>query len=214
MPSFWASERSNSNWAALLALLPLRAIATLSSLGTLRLSIRRRAGIVPIPVEIVEAGAEGLRLRCPALAINGLIDEHRLLMAQQGGSQDRELLVGLQAAEAGLGFQHGGSSPSQSHPRISPTFDVAADLPEDSHHALDRVGAAERAPQLVGQTQADHGEHFVQPFVDRSRDARGIVIEPTRQAPENPLGLLGGRTVPGLTQHLLDPGVQRRVEPL
>jgi len=31
--TFWASERSNSNWAVLLALLPLRAIATLSRLG-------------------------------------------------------------------------------------------------------------------------------------------------------------------------------------
>src|SRR5450759_2416077 len=114
----------------------------------------RGFGIVPIPVEIVEAGAEGLRLRCPALAINGLIDEHRLLMAQQGGSQDRELLVGRQAAEAGLGFQHGGSSPSQSHPRISPTFDVAADLPEDSHHALDRVGAASTMAMSISVSSA------------------------------------------------------------
>jgi hypothetical protein len=32
------------------------------------------------------------------LAINGLIGEHRLLVAQQGGSQDREVLVGLQAS--------------------------------------------------------------------------------------------------------------------
>ena len=37
---------------------------------------------------------------------------------------------------------------------------------------------------------------------------RGIVIEPTRQVPENTLGLLSGRTVPSLTQHLLDPGVE------
>ena len=40
------------------------------------------------------------------------------------------------------------------------------------------------------------------------------MIEPTRQVPENPLGLLGGRTIPCLTKDLLDPGVQRRVEPL
>jgi hypothetical protein len=33
-------------------------------------------------------------------------------------------------------------------------------------------------------------------------DARGIMIEPTRQVPENPLSLLGGRTVPSLTQYL------------
>ncbi len=31
-------------------------------------------------------------LRCPASAINGLIGEHRLLMAKQGGSQHREVL--------------------------------------------------------------------------------------------------------------------------
>ena len=40
------------------------------------------------------------------------------------------------------------------------------------------------------------------------------MIEPTRQVPQNSLGLLGGRTVPSLTQYLLDPGVQRWVKPL
>ena len=88
-------------------------------------------------------------------------------MAQQGGSQDREVLVGLQAAEGLFGLQHSGAGPSQGHPRIAPTFDVAADLPEDGHQALDGVGAAERASQWVGQTKADDGEHFVQAFVDR-----------------------------------------------
>src|SRR5271168_3871240 len=97
---------------------------------------------------------------------------------------------------------------------IEDGFDVAADLPKDGYQALDGVGAAERAPQLVGQTETDDGEHFIQAFEDRSRDARRIVIEPARQVLENPLGLLGGRAVPGLTQHLLDPGMQRRVEPL
>jgi Transposase len=38
----------------------------------------------------------------------GLIGEDRLLMAQQGGSQDREVLVGLQAAEGLFGLQHSG----------------------------------------------------------------------------------------------------------
>src|SRR5262245_43624228 len=52
------------------------------------------------------------------------------------------------------------------------------------------------------------------PFEDRSRDARSIMIEPTRQVAQNALGLFGGRAVPGLTQHLLDAGVQRRVKPL
>jgi hypothetical protein len=41
-----------------------------------------------------------------------------------------------------------------------------------------------------------------------------MVIERSRQVLENPLGLLGGRTVPRLTQHFLDPGVQGRIEPV
>ena len=40
------------------------------------------------------------------------------------------------------------------------------------------------------------------------------MIKPARQVLENTLGLLGSRAVPGLTQHLLDPSVQRWVEPL
>ena len=40
------------------------------------------------------------------------------------------------------------------------------------------------------------------------------MIKPTRQGPENALGLLGGRAVPSLTQYLLDSGMQRRVKPL
>jgi hypothetical protein len=70
--------------------------------------------------------------------------------------------VGLQAAEALLGLQHCGYSPSQSHPCIAPTFDIAADLPQHGHQTLDRVGAAERAPQFVRRAQADHGEHLVE----------------------------------------------------
>jgi len=87
-------------------------------------------------------------------------------MSQQGGPENRKLLVGLQAAEALLGLQHCSCSPSQRHPCIAPTLDVAADLPQHGYQALDRVGAAERAPQLVGQTQADHSEHFIQAFKD------------------------------------------------
>ena len=135
-------------------------------------------------------------------------------MAQQRGPQNRKLLVGLQTAEAFLGLQHCGSSPSQRHACVAPTFDVAADRPQHGHQTLDRIGAAKRAPQLIRQAEEDHGEHFVQSFENRSRDARGIMVEPTRQVPENPLSLLSGRTVPSLTQYLLDAGMQRRVEPL
>src|SRR5271157_4362187 len=40
------------------------------------------------------------------------------------------------------------------------------------------------------------------------------MIEATRQIPQNSLGLLGGRTVPRLTQYLFDAGVQRWIESL
>ena len=53
-----------------------------------------------------------------------------MLMTQQRGPQNRKLLVGLQTTEALLGLQHGGCCPSQSHPCITPTFDVAANLPQ------------------------------------------------------------------------------------
>src|SRR5215470_11253665 len=56
IPSFCPSERSSSYCAALLTLLPLRAIATLSRLGTMRLSIPRRSPInwgayIVVPVD-------------------------------------------------------------------------------------------------------------------------------------------------------------------
>jgi hypothetical protein len=75
-------------------------------------------------VEIDAAGAIGCILCGQIFAGNGLVAEQRLLMSQQRGSQNRELLVGLQAAKALLGLQHCGSSPSQRHPRIAPTFDM------------------------------------------------------------------------------------------
>ena len=111
-------------------------------------------------------------------------------------------LMDLQTAEAFLGLQHCGSSPSQRHACVAPTFDVAADRPQHGHQTLDRIGAAKRAPQLIRQADADHGEHFVQSFEDRSRDARGIMIEPTRQVPENPLSLLGGSCA-GISERVL-----------
>src|ERR1700751_5561107 len=88
-------------------------------------------------------------------------------MSQQGGPQNRKLLVGLQAAEALLGLQHCSCSPSQGHPCIAPTLDVAADLPQHGYQALDRVGAAERAPQLtIGDCTASVSHR---PFIRSTR---------------------------------------------
>ena len=126
------------------------------------------------------------------------MSELRLLMAQQGGLQDRGLAVSLQTAEGLLGLQHRGACPAQGHPHIAPALDVAADLPEHRHQALDGIGATQRASQRIRQAETDDGEHLVEPFEDRRRDARRIAIEPARQVPEYPLRLLGRRAVPGL----------------
>jgi hypothetical protein len=67
--------------------------------------------------------------------------------------------VSLQTAEAFSASSIAGKS-------IPITFAVAADLPHHRHQALDRVGAPERAPQSIRQTEADNGEHFIQSFED------------------------------------------------
>lgn len=81
-------------------------------------------------------------------------------------------------------------------------------LRSTNHQTLDRIGAAKEAPQLIRQADADHGEHFVQSFRELKLRRQGTMIELTRQVPENPLILRGGRTVPSLTQYLLDSGTQ------
>ena len=64
--------------------------------------------IVPVPVEIGAAGTVISRiLYCQIFAGNGLVTEQRLLMAQQRGPQNRELLVDVRTAEAICGLQHG-----------------------------------------------------------------------------------------------------------
>src|SRR4029450_3759002 len=140
---------------------------------------------------------------------------HRAVIADGAATRPSE-------PEAACGPSNGGSfsrppalqfPPTALHSCTAPAFDVAANLPQHGDQALDRVGATERAAQLVRQAQPDHGEHFIEPFEDRSRDARSIVIEPPRQVLKNTLGLLGGRAVPSLTYHLLDGSVQRWVEP-
>jgi hypothetical protein len=100
-------------------------------------------------------------------------------MSQQCGSQNREPLVDLQTSETFLGFQHGWLSLSQRYSFIAPAFDVATDLPQHGHQALDRIGAAERAPQFVGQAEPDHGTHRSlnkDPPISRAADVAGRIF--------------------------------------
>ncbi len=84
-------------------------------------------------------------------------------MGLQGRAQNRELLVGLEAAEALLCFQHAGRRPAQGHGGMAPAFDVGADPADRAHHVLDDVGAGQRAAQLLGQAQTRDREDLIEP---------------------------------------------------
>jgi hypothetical protein len=49
------------------------------------------------------------------------------LMREKRGAQARQLLVGLQSAEAFGGFDHGRARPAQRHGGVAPPLHIAAD---------------------------------------------------------------------------------------
>ena len=69
------------------------------------------------------------------------------LMRHQGGPQERQLPVCLEAPETLGGLQHGGGGPAERHLGIVPSFDVAADAADGAVHVLADVGAGERTAQ-------------------------------------------------------------------
>jgi hypothetical protein len=71
-------------------------------------------------------------------------------MVLQGGLEHRQMLVGFEAPEALLGFQHARRSPAQSHLRIPPALHIPAHLANDAVHALDDVGAGHQRAIAVG----------------------------------------------------------------
>ena len=63
----------------------------------------------------------------------------------EGGAEDGELAVGLEAVEGLLGFQHARGGPAERHLGIALALDVAAGLPDGAERILDDVGAGQHS---------------------------------------------------------------------
>ena len=131
------------------------------------------------------------------------------LVSCQRCPQCRELLVGLEPAEALGCLQHGGTGPAQRHGRVPPAFDIAADATDRAHHVLDDVGAGQRAAQLGRKAEADDGQDFVEALQDAGGDAGSLLLQPAGEVLDQPLGLIGVVQFPRLTQRLANRGMQR-----
>ena len=67
----------------------------------------------------------------------------------EGSSQDRKLLVGLEASERLPGLLEARGGPPEGHLRVAPSLDVAGDGPHRADGVLDRIGAGQRSLRLV-----------------------------------------------------------------
>ena len=82
-------------------------------------------------------------------------------MVLKGGLEHRQMLVSLEAPEALLRFQHARGGPAQSHLRVPPALHIPAYLANDAVHALDDVGAGQRAAQIRREAKPVDGQDLV-----------------------------------------------------
>jgi hypothetical protein len=99
-------------------------------------------------------------------------------MVLKGGLEHRQMLVGLEAPESLLRFQHACGSPAQSHLCVPPALHIPAYLANDAVHALDDVGAGQRAAQVLRQAEPVDGQDLVQTLQNGFGDARGLMFKP------------------------------------
>ena len=71
------------------------------------------------------------------LRFNLVRDELLEGVSDKRSPEDRELLVGFQAAEAFSRFHHSSGGPAQRHCSISPSLHIATDATHAPHHVLD-----------------------------------------------------------------------------
>ena len=72
------------------------------------------------------------------------VAELTFTMALKCGFEQRQMLVGLEAPEALLGFQHARGSPAQSHLRVSPALYIRVRLANYAVHVLYDFDAGQR----------------------------------------------------------------------
>ena len=124
------------------------------------------------------------------------------------------MLIGFQSTEAFGGLHHTGGGPAQRHRGISPSLYVATDAAHGPHHVLNGVGAGERAPELYRQAEAADGQHLVEPFDDAGGDTGRLLVEPTGEIAQQPLGFIGIVELPSLPERPAYRRMQRLGQPL
>ena len=70
------------------------------------------------------------------------------LMSCKRSFENGQVLVGFQSTEAFGCLHHAGGGPAQRHCGVSPSLHVATDATHSPQHVLDRIGAADRVPEL------------------------------------------------------------------
>ena len=136
------------------------------------------------------------------------------LMSCKCSSENGQLLVGFQSTEAFGCLHHAGGGPAQRHRGISPSLHVATDAAHGPHHVLNRVGAGERAPELCRQAEAVDSQHLVEPFEDAGSDSGRLLIKPTGEIAQQPLGFIGIIELPSLPERPACRRMQRLGQPL
>jgi len=75
-------------------------------------------------------------------------------------------------------------------------------------------GAGERAPELYRQAEAVDGQHLVEPFEDAGGDTGRLLIKPTGEIAQQPLGFIGIIELPSLPERPAYRRMQRLGQPL
>jgi hypothetical protein len=78
-----------------------------------------------------------------------------------------QVAIPVDLAELLLRFEHAGGDPPKRHLARAPPLDVAARVPRDRDHRLDRVRRLERAKERVWKPETGDGEGFLKAFEDR-----------------------------------------------
>jgi hypothetical protein len=135
-------------------------------------------------------------------------------MVLKGGLEHRQMLVGLEAPETLLGFMHARGSRAQTHLRVPPALHIPAHLANDAVHALDDVGAGQRAAQVRRQAEPVDGEDLVQTLEDGLGDSWGLMFKPLGEVADQTLGFHGIVLFPGLTKGPANAGMKLRRKPV
>ena len=132
----------------------------------------------------------------------------------KGGLEHRQMLVSLEAPEALLRFQHARGGPAQSHLRVPPALHIPAHLANDAVHALDDVGAGQRAAQIRREAKPVDGQDLVQTLENGFGDSRGLMFKPLGEVADQTLGFHGIVLFPSLTKGPANTGMKLRRKPV